>query len=204
MSYIEVTIPENVENLQLPSPELLSYYKNLGERIIWLDDEVNEFTLDMAKKIIDWNREDKGKKISKRKPIKIFFFSPGGALDVNNTLIDVISLSQTPIWGINMGRCCSAAAYIYLSCHKRFMLPKSYFLYHQGSGSFSGTYGEVCAQMADYQASIAELMTFMLEHTKYTEEELSEKIVGEWYIYPDEAIEKGICDEIITSMDVLI
>ena len=147
MSCVEVMIPTNLENLQLPSPELLSYYKNLEERIVWLDDEVTEFTLDIAKKIIDWNREDKGKKVEKRKPIKIFFFSPGGALDVNNTLIDVISLSETPIWGINMGRCCSAAAYIYLSCHKRFMLPKSYFLYHQGSGAFSGTYGEVCAQM---------------------------------------------------------
>ena len=204
MSCVEVMIPTNLENLQLPSPELLSYYKNLEERIVWLDDEVTEFTLDIAKKIIDWNREDKGKKVEKRKPIKIFFFSPGGALDVNNTLIDVISLSETPIWGINMGRCCSAAAYIYLSCHKRFMLPKSYFLYHQGSGAFSGTYGEVCAQMADYQASIEELMAFMLEHTKYTEDELAEKIVGEWYIYPDEAIEKGVCDEIVKDMSVLI
>ena len=204
MSGLEVMIPSNLENLQLPSPELLSYYKNLEERIIWLDDEVNEFTLEIAKKIIDWNREDKGKKVEKRKPIKIFFFSPGGALDVNNTLIDVISLSETPIWGINMGRCCSAAAYIYLSCHKRFMLPKSYFLYHQGSGAFSGTYGEVCAQMADYQASIEELMAFMLEHTKYTEDELAEKIVGEWYIYPNEAIEKGVCDEIVKDMSILV
>ena len=204
MSCLEVIIPNNLENLQLPSPDLLSYYKDLGERIIWLDDEVNEYTLDIAKKIIDWNREDKGKKKAKRKPIKIFFFSPGGALDVNNTLIDVITLSETPIWGINMGRCCSAAAYIYLSCHKRFMLPKSYFLYHQGSGAFSGTYGEVCAQMADYQASIAELMDFMLKHTSYTEEELSEKIVGEWYIYPEEAVEKGICDQVITSINTLL
>lgn len=204
MSQLEIMIPNNMENLQLPSPELLSYYQDLDERIIWLDDEVNEFTLDIAKKIIHWNREDQGKKIEKRKPIKILFFSPGGALDVNNTLIDIISLSETPIWGINMGRCCSAAAYIFLSCHKRFMLPKSYFLYHQGSGAFSGTYGEVCAQIEDYQNSISELMDFMLNHTKYTQEELSEKIIGEWFIYPQEAVEKGVCDEIISSIHTLL
>lgn len=204
MAGIEITIPNQLENLQLPSPELLSYYQDLGERIIWLDDEVNEYTLDIAKKIIDWNRADKKKPIEKRKPIKIMFFSPGGALDVNNTLIDIITLSETPVWGINMGRCCSAAAYIFLSCHKRFMLPKSYFLYHQGSGAFSGTYGEVCAQMEDYQASIGELMEFMLKHTKYTEEELAEKIVGEWYIYPTEAVSKGICDEVVTSISTLL
>jgi ATP-dependent protease ClpP protease subunit len=204
MAGIEITIPNQLENLQLPSPELLSYYQDLGERIIWLDDEVNEYTLDIAKKIIDWNRADKKKPIEKRKPIKIMFFSPGGALDVNNTLIDIITLSETPVWGINMGRCCSAAAYIFLSCHKRFMLPKSYFLYHQGSGAFSGTYGEVCAQMEDYQASIGELMEFMLKHTKYTKEELAEKIVGEWYIYPTEAVAKGICDEVVTSISTLL
>jgi ATP-dependent Clp protease protease subunit len=204
MAGIEITIPNQLENLQLPSPELLSYYQDLGERIIWLDDEVNEYTLDIAKKIIDWNRADKKKPVEKRKPIKIMFFSPGGALDVNNTLIDIITLSETPVWGINMGRCCSAAAYIFLSCHKRFMLPKSYFLYHQGSGAFSGTYGEVCAQMEDYQASIGELMEFMLKHTKYTEEELAEKIVGEWYIYPAEAVAKGICDEVVTSISTLL
>lgn len=204
MSQFEIMIPSAMENLQLPSPELLSYYQDLDKRIIWLDDEVNEYTLDIAKKIIDWNREDSGKKIEKRKPIKILFFSPGGALDVNNTLIDIITLSETPVWGINMGRCCSAAAYIFLSCHKRFMLPKSYFLYHQGSGAFSGTYGEVCAQIEDYQTSIGELMEFMLNHTKYTQEELAEKIIGEWYIYPAEAIEKGVCDEIITSINTLL
>jgi ATP-dependent protease ClpP protease subunit len=204
MSQFEIMIPSAMENLQLPSPELLSYYQDLDKRIIWLDDEVNEYTLDIAKKIINWNREDSGKKIEKRKPIKILFFSPGGALDVNNTLIDIITLSETPVWGINMGRCCSAAAYIFLSCHKRFMLPKSYFLYHQGSGAFSGTYGEVCAQIEDYQTSIGELMEFMLNHTKYTQEELAEKIIGEWYIYPAEAIEKGVCDEIITSINTLL
>ena len=52
MSCLEVIIPNNLENLQHPSPDLLSYYKDLGERIIWLDDEVNEYTLDIAKKIM--------------------------------------------------------------------------------------------------------------------------------------------------------
>lgn len=204
MSYIEVAMPEKLENLQLPAPELLNYYQDLDNRIIWLDGEVDVYTLDIAKNIIGWNRDDAAIPVDQRKPIKILFFSPGGALDVNNTLIDVISLSKTPIWGINMGCCCSAAAYIFLACHKRFMLPRAYFLYHQGSGSFSGTYGEVCAQMEDYQESIAELMEFMLTHTKYTAEELSEKIAGEWYIYPQEAVEKGICHEIISSISTLL
>ena len=147
---ITLNIPKSISNLQLPDPELATYYKDLDNRILWIDDEINEYSLEYARLILRWNDEDKKKKPEKRKPIKLLFFSPGGDLDVNNTLIDVISLSKTPIWGINMGRCASAAAFIFLSCHKRFMLPNGYFLFHQGSGTFSGSYLEVCAQMQDY------------------------------------------------------
>lgn len=203
MDELMLNIPADVENLQLPNPELLTYYKNIKNRIFWIDGEIDDFSLEIARMILQWNKEDEGKEIKDRVPIKLFFFSPGGDLDVNNTLIDVIELSKTPIWGINMGQCASAAAFIYLSCHKRFMLPRSYFLFHQGSGTFSGTFQEVCSQINDYQISIEELMDFMLKHTKYSEKEIEEKIIGEWYVRRDEALKKGVCDEVITNISTL-
>ena len=119
MDNITLQIPQPLENMNLPNPELLTYYSDLEKRIIWLEEEVNECTLEFVRKIIEWNREDEmnGLEPKDRKPIKIFFFSPGGDLDVNYALIDTIRLSKTPVYGINIGRCCSAAAYIYLSCH---------------------------------------------------------------------------------------
>ena len=203
MDNINVIIPRGLENCALPSPELLDYYGGLERREIWIDDDVTEYTLDIARKIMDWNREDKDIEPAERKPIKIFFFSNGGDLDVNNTIIDTIKLSLTPVWGINMGRCMSAAAFIYLSCHERLMLSRSYFLFHQGSGAFNGTFAEVCAQMEDYQTQIEELTNFMLEHTKYSEEELTSKIVGEWFVRKDEALANGVCDRVINSLDEL-
>lgn len=206
MENFTVTIPKNLENLQLPSPELLTYYEELEDRVFWIDDEVTDYSLELGRKILQWNREDEKNnvKIEDRRPIKILFFSPGGDLDVNNTLIDVIKLSKTPIWGINMGRCASAAAFIYLSCHKRFMLPQGYFLFHQGSGTFSGTFQEVCAQIEDYQTSIEQLMDFMLKNTSYKKEEIENKIIGEWYVRKDEAVEKGVCDEVISDISILL
>ena len=203
MENINVIIPRGLENCTLPAPELLDYYRGIENREIWIDDDVTEYTLDIVHKILDWNREDKDLEPNTRKPIKIFFFSNGGDLDVNNTIIDTIKLSLTPIWGINMGRCMSAAAFIFLSCHKRFMLSKSYFLFHQGSGAFSGTFAEVCAQMEDYETKVSQLTQFMMEHTKYDEDELAQKIVGEWYVYKDEAIKEGVCDYVLTSLDEL-
>jgi ATP-dependent Clp protease, protease subunit len=203
MDDINFILPKSVDTLALPSPDLIEYYKGIDNREIWIEDDVTEYTLDIVKKILGWNREDKNLEPSKRKPIKIFFFSNGGDLDVNNSIIDTIKLSLTPIWGINVGRCMSAAAFIYLSCHKRFMMEKSYFLFHQGSGAFSGTFSEVCAQIEDYQTQVEALTAFMLEHTTYQEEELSEKIVGEWFVRKEEALKNGVCDKILDSLDEL-
>lgn len=204
MEDIVVKVPGPVETMSLPDPTLLDYYKDLNERVIWIDEDIDDYTLNVVKKITQWNREDKKKPPEKRKPIKIIFYSFGGSLDVHNTLIDIIKLSKTPIWGINAGRCMSAAAMIFLSCHKRLMLENASFLFHQGSGAFSGTFGEVMAQMAEYQQSVEKLTRFMVEHTKYTAEEVEENICGEWYIRADEAIEKGVCEEIVKDISLLV
>ena len=203
MSDFYLNIPQNVENLALPDPELLTYYKDLDNRIFWLEDEVNGHTLEISRKILEWNREDEGKELSERKPIKLFFFSPGGDLDVNYALIDTIRLSKTPVYGVNVGRCCSAAVYIYLSCHKGYMMPHSYFVFHQGSGQFSGSYAEIISQMNDYQGQVDELAKFMKDRTLYSEEEIAENIVTEWYVRKEEALEKGVTHEIVNEISVM-
>lgn len=203
MDNIVVSIPERA-NTTIPDPSLLWYYEDLEDRVYQLVGEVDEGLLDFSRHVIRWNKEDKGKPVEERKPIKLFFFSPGGSLDINYSVIDIIRLSKTPIIGINMGVCCSAAAYIYLACHKRYMLPHSYFVFHQGSSQMSGTYGEVVAIMTDYQNQIAELSSFMEERTTYTSEEITDNIVTEWYVREEEALEKGVCHEVIEDIEVLL
>ena len=203
MESMNIILPKEVANMQLPDPQLRNFYADLSNRSFWIDDEINEYLLELIKYIVQWNKEDAKISVAERKPIKLFFFSPGGSLDVNYSLIDTIKMSKTPIIGINMGQCASAAAYIYLSCHKRFMLLHFYFIFYQGSGTISGTYEQICAQMLDYQNQVEELSEFMLEHTTYTKEEIANKIDGEWYVRKDEAVEKGIAHEIINDISML-
>jgi ATP-dependent Clp protease, protease subunit len=199
-----IIIPRGVENLQLPDDSLLNFYEGLERRVFWINDEINVYSLNLIHYIMKWNQEDLGIPVEKRKPIKLLFFSPGGDIDANYAIIDTIKLSKTPIVGINIGQCASAAAFIFLSCHQRYMLSHSYFLFHQGSGQLSGTFAEIYAQMEDYQAQVEELASFMAKHTLYTEEEIAEKIVNEWYIRKDEAIEKGVCQKVIDNIDELV
>lgn len=203
---MQIAIPNNLENLQLPSPELLMYYKNLDNRVIWLDTHVDEMWLEYERQIIEWNREDKGLPIDQRKPIKLMFFSYGGSLDINYSFIDLIQKSKTPIWGINMGQACSAACFIFIACHKRFAMPRSSFLIHQGGvdGGFSGTYEQVVAAIMEYQRQMDELGKYLIEYTKITQEILDERFASEWYLTADDAVVLGVADKIIEDIDEIM
>lgn len=192
-------------NMALPDPTLVQYYNDLENRVLWLDSEVDEECLDMVSHIIRWNREDKDLKPADRKPIRIFVCSPGGDLDIEETLVSIIRLSKTPVYGIALGMVASAASLIYLSCHRRFALPNAYFIFHQGScANVSGSYSEVQAAMSDYKAQVEKMERFYIENTLYPEEVIKEKIQSDWYIHADEAKEYNVITDIIEDIDVLL
>lgn len=58
-SYLNISIPQDVENMQLPNPELLTFYKNYEDRILWIDDEISDYSIEYAKYIMQWNKNDK-------------------------------------------------------------------------------------------------------------------------------------------------
>ena len=155
---------------------------------------------------MQWNKEDKnaGIKVEDRKPIKLLFFSPGGDLNVNNMLVDTISLSVTPVIGINCGMAASAGCFIYLSCHKRYTLPNAQFLIHQGAGSFEGTYDIVVSAIMNYQREIENLGKFVLSRTNIPEDEFESHFSTDWYLDANEALEYGLCEKIIESLDEII
>ena len=200
-----ISIPQSVDNLSLPDPSLLQFYKNYEDRIIWIDDEINECTLEYAKMIMQWNLEDKRNNIdvSERVPIRIVFFSPGGSLDVNNCLVDAISMSKTKVIGVNAGMAASAGCFIYLSCHERYTFPTAEFLIHQGAGNFSGNFEEICAAIMNYQRQIEELGKFVLSRTNIPEDVFYENFSTDWYLSAEEAVEYGVAHKIITDFDEL-
>ena len=199
---LPIVLPDNA-TLQLADPSLVNFYLDLENRVYWLSDEINNYTFDLVQYIIRWNREDKGVPIEERKPIRIIIDCPGGFLSVSETVYNVIKMCMTPVYGIALGQAASGASVIYLSCHKRFALPNTVFVLHKGSCSgVSGTYDEIVAFARDYEKQIETLIDFYIQNTKYTEEEIAENIQTDWYIRTEEALEKGIVDEIITDIDL--
>lgn len=197
-------MPRYMENLQLPDPDLLMLYQNYEKRIIWLDSEVDINWLEYAKKIVQWNAEDKSKPEAERVPIKLFFFSPGGDLDVNFLFLDIIRLSKTKVIGVNMGIALSAGAFIYLACHERYTLPKATFLLHSGSAeNISGTAEQIQSYNAQYKKQVKQLKDWLIE-CGLPKKAVDNKMRGEWFFDAKEAVELGVAHKIIESLDEVI
>lgn len=144
--------------------------------------------------------EEEGTPIEERDPIKIYIDSGGGDLMATFTIIDAIELSKTPVWTINIGMAYSGGFFIFLAGHKRFCYKNASFLFHEGS---TGNFGDANKfnNWADfYKKILKRLKEHTLEHTKITEEEYEQHVKDDWWFLAEEAINYGVCDEILDEL----
>lgn len=201
---LNLAIPENLENLQLPSPELLTYYRNLEDRVIWIDYDVGEPVLEVSKLIMYFNKADKDIPVEERKPIKLLVYSYGGDGNACFSLLDVIAISKTPVYTYNMGVAMSAGLLILLAGHKRFCLKNSTALAHSGSGGAQGTYEQTEAQMKDYKRFVDTMRDYIIERTKIDTKTLNKYKSKEWYLYSEDQIKYGVVDKIVEDINEIM
>lgn len=194
-------IPSSVANMQLPDPDLRDYYRDETDRIFWIDANIDDNTLDLVKMIIHCNREDKGKNIEDRTPIKVMINSGGGDVQIMLTVIKTMKISKTPIYTICFSSAMSAAAEILAAGHKRYALPGTCVMVHSGSCSYGGTMeqAESCKKYVD--ALTKRATDEFVNNTKIDAKTLKKKGASDWYFDENEALEKGIVDAIITDLD---
>ncbi len=201
---LKIAIPTNLENLQLPSPELLTYYRNLEDRVIWIDYGVDESILEVSKLIMYFNKEDKDIPAEQRKPIKLLLYSYGGDGAACFSLLDVIALSKTPVYTINMGVAMSAGLLILLAGHQRYCLKNSTALAHSGSGGTSGTFEQTEAAMKDYKHFIEVMRNYILERTSIDTKTWNKYKNKEWYLYAEDQTKYHICDKIVDDINEIM
>ena len=201
---MKVLIPGNLENLQLPSPELLTYYRNLDNRVIWIDYGVDESILEVSKLIMYFNKLDKDIPTEERRPIKLLLYSYGGDGQACFSLLDVIGLSKTPVYTINMGVAMSAGLLILLAGHKRFCLKNSTALAHSGSGGASGTFEQTEAQMKDYKRFVETMRDYIIERSDIDTKTFNRYKNKEWYLYAKDQIKYHIVDKVIDDIDEIL
>ena len=203
MNSMLVAIPETVENLQLPNPDLLTYYQDEKDRVLWIEGEINDGLFELSKMILRYNKEDKDIPVEERKPIKIFINSPGGDLDSTLAFVGLMNISKTPIWTIDACWAYSAAGLILMAGHKRYALPNTECLIHSGSGQLGGSFEQTTEQMKNYKYLVDKMRDFILSKTKIDQKLFKKMSSKDWYIYTDEMLSLGIVDEIVDDLNIL-
>lgn len=199
---------ELVKEFFLKQGMKIQSYEDLLEIIHLRDRRIHiysDITSDMAEyvhtaiefyNIID---EENRTPIEEREPIKIYIDTPGGDLYACFSIIDSIQLSKTPVITINISSSCSAGFYIFLAAERRIAFPNSVFLFHEGSTSFWGDSNKFNNHADFYKKNLARMKNYLIDRTNLNEEWYEKNSKDDVWMMAEEALEKGICTEIMTK-----
>lgn len=204
MQMLDIMLPENLENMQLPAPELVNYYRLAENRIFYVDFEIDMSILEIQKAIICINVADRNVPTEQRVPIKVFIDSVGGLLVESMSLASVMAMSKTPVITVNIGEAYSGGAILLLAGHKRYGLPYSKALLHTGSGSVGGTFEQTEQAQKNYKKQVAEMGEFILQRSGMDEKLYKKNKSKDWYLDAQEQINTGIIHEIVTDLDMIL
>ena len=131
-------------------------------------------------------------------PIKIVVTSPGGDLDSTFLFYDTMRLLKSPI--ITLGRYCASAAVFVLAAGKeRYLMPHAKVMLHLPSGQMGGDARDWDIQHIQMQTYKTKMVDILLEcGVKRTREQLLADLDRDFWLEPEQAIEYGLADKIIT------
>jgi len=198
---------KNLYNIDIDLGEILEetsnvddyfYIQDLKQRKLYLNTDIDQFAVaGVVRHILQINREDKELPVEQRAPIILYVASNGGEANSGFELIDVIAASKTPVYTVNLGYQFSMGFLIGLAGHKRFAMKNAKFLMHDGSNFVYNSGTKAQDQMEFYRRAEERIRQYVIKHSRLTEEEYDNKLRVEWYLFADEAKEKGFVDAII-------
>lgn len=202
-SHDEITVDDIAERLYdivrgSSSVDEMLYYNDIQNRRLMLNTEIAQCTIaEAVSHIMRYNREDIGKPTEERKPIVLYVVSGGGETLSGFELIDVIENSKTPVYTVNLGYWYSMAFVIGLAGHKRYSLKNATFLMHDGSSYMSASSSKAQDQAEFLRRLDDRIRDYIISRSNLTYEEYASKERVEWYLFAEEAKEKGFIDYII-------
>lgn len=172
------------------------YSRLLEDRIIFLNEEVNEHTATViVAQLIHLANEDPTKDIS------LYINTPGGAVYDGLAIIDTMNFIKPDVatYGIGLQASFGAVLLANGAKGKRFMLPHSRVMMHQPHGGLQG-------QITDQEISLREGLRLKEELAKIISDRTGQKLEKvktdmerDYWMNAEEAKKYGIIDHVIAS-----
>jgi ATP-dependent Clp protease protease subunit len=168
----------------------------LRERIVFLGTEVEDQSANLiVAQLVFLEAEDPDK------PIRMYINSPGGSVYAGMAIYDAMQYVKPDVETYCVGMAMSMGALILAggAAGKRYVLPNSKVMIHQGSGGFRGTPADIQIAAKEILSMTRRYAEIVALHSKRDVEEVMRDIDRDRFLGPDEAVEYGLADQVLHS-----
>jgi len=178
------------------------YSRLLRERIVFLGDAIEDHLANLViAQLLFLESEDPEKDVS------LYINSPGGQVTSGLAIYDTMQYMRAPVNTICIGMAASMAAVLLAAGAKgkRYALPHSRIMVHQGSGGFRGNAPDAIIQMKEWEHLVKVNHEILARHTGQPYEKVVKDTERDYFMAPEAAKEYGIIDAVYTvTSDSLI
>jgi len=169
------------------------YSRLLKERIIFIGDAIEDHLANLViAQLLFLDSEDP------EKDINLYINSPGGVVNSGLAIYDTMQFVRAPVSTICIGMAASMAAVLLAAGAKgkRYALPNSRIMIHQGSGGFRGNAPDAVIQMREWEFLVNRNIEIMARHTGQPVEKVRTDTDRDRFMAPEEARDYGIIDDV--------
>jgi ATP-dependent Clp protease, protease subunit len=135
--------------------------------------------------------------------ISMYISSPGGHVTAGLAIYDTMQQIKPDVSTYCMGMCASMASVLLAAGAKgkRYALPNSEIMIHQGSAGFQGATPDIEVQSRWILRSVRRLNQILAHHCGQTYEQINHDTQRDFFMTAKEAKEYGIVDEVLVNAD---
>ncbi|SET29632.1 ATP-dependent Clp protease proteolytic subunit ClpP [Natronincola peptidivorans] len=172
------------------------YSRLLKDRIILLNDEVNDVTAGLiVAQLIFLEAEDPDK------DIQLYINSPGGSITAGMAIYDTMNYIKPDVSTICIGMAASMGAFLLAAGKKgkRYALPNAEIMIHQPLGGTRGQAEDIRIHTERLLKTRDTINEILVERTGQPMERIQKDTDRDFFMSSTEAKEYGIIDEVITA-----
>ncbi|MEA2537278.1 MAG: ATP-dependent Clp protease, protease subunit [Chloroflexota bacterium] len=172
------------------------YSRLLRERIIFLGDAIEDHVANLViAQLLFLESEDPERDIS------LYINSPGGVVTAGLAIYDTMQYVRAPVSTICIGMAASMAAVLLAAGApgKRYALPNSRIMIHQGSGGFRGNAPDAMIQMKEWEHLVEVNHEILARHSGQKLEKVIKDTDRDYFMSGEQAKDYGIIDAVYSA-----
>jgi ATP-dependent Clp protease protease subunit len=190
-----ILVPTVVEETSRGERAFDIYSRLLRERIVFLGDPIDDAIANtIVAQMLFLDSIEPGKDVA------LYVNSPGGSSTALFAIYDTMQFLKSDVATYSLGQAASAAAVILAAGTqgKRYALPNSRVLLHQPHGGIEGQSADLEIHAREIVRQRRRVEELLAEHTGQTVERIHRDTERDFILGPQEALEYGIVDEVVT------